>query len=264
MNDREHSSKHSSLLGARVLVVGMGGLGCPAALALSHAGVGEIHVCDDDVVAESNLHRQILYRDEDVGRHKLEAAIERLSSEGARNVVAHPTRLLPENARALVRSMHVVIEGADNFATKFLAADACHLESVPIIHGAAVRFIGTALSVGADGGPCYRCVFEDLLPPAQSPNCQEAGVMGPVVGVVGALLADLALDVLLGDVRRQGTIFNYDGKSGAMRSVELEARSTCPLCGTEAKKIQNLSPELYGAAQASSASSLGSSSPAPN
>ncbi len=239
----------SPLSHQRVLIVGLGGLGCPAAIALAAAGVGELHICDDDIVDLTNLHRQVLFEPEDVGRHKIDAGLERLRKYGDTRLISHRTRLLPENARSLVADVDLVVEGADNFATKFLAADACHLESRPIVHGAAVRMVGTALSVAARGAPCYRCVFEDLLPPEDAPNCTGAGVMGPVVGVVGALMADLALDVLTGDQTRQGSLFSYDGKKNRLREVRVSGRKACPLCDRSASEsIREISRELYGAA----------------
>jgi molybdopterin/thiamine biosynthesis adenylyltransferase len=232
----------------KALIVGLGGLGCPAAMALARAGVGELHLADDDVVAESNLHRQVLFFDTDIGKDKLLAAQDRLLQLGAARVVLHPSRFLPENARELAHGMDVVIEGADNFATKFLAADACYLEKVPVVHGAAVRFVGTALSSAPVGGPCYRCLFEDLLPSDQAPNCSGAGVMGPVVGVVGALLADLALDWLSGDASRAGLMHSFDGKTVQLRTVPISSRLDCPLCGANSQEpIRTLSRELYGA-----------------
>ena len=197
-------SRRERLSTKKVLVIGTGGLGCPLSLALARAGAGLI-LSDDDVVDVTNLHRQILFTDADVGTPKLDAAKRALLKEGASSVEIRRTRFLPETAEALVSDVDLVVEGADNFATKFLAADTCFLQKTPIIHGAAVRWIGTALSVSAAGGPCYRCLFEDLLPADNAPNCTEAGVMGPVVGIFGALMADLALDVLLGDPRTGGT-----------------------------------------------------------
>jgi molybdopterin/thiamine biosynthesis adenylyltransferase len=226
------------------LLVGLGGLGCPAALALARAGVGRLILVDDDLVDLTNLHRQILYLETDVGRHKLDAAKDALGRAGAREVVLQRTRLLPETARGLIASADVVLEGSDNFATKFLAADAAHLEGKPIVHGAAVRLHGTAWLVNAGGAPCYRCLFEDLLPEGSAPNCSEAGVLGPVVGIVGALMADLALDVLLGETSREGTIFSYDGKRDRLRSTPVTRRADCPLCG-ERPLIHSIEERRY-------------------
>lgn len=229
------------------LIVGLGGLGCPAALALARAGVGTLLLCDDDVVDATNLHRQILYTTQDVGRDKLDAARDSLLAEGARTIELVRSRFLPENSRALVRRADIVLEGADNFATKFLASDACFLEKKPVVHGACVRFVGTAWWVGALGRPCYRCLFEDLLPDEEAPNCSGAGVFGPVVGVVGALMADLALDALHGTSDRAGQVFSFDGKRQVLRASSVSARSDCPLCTTETDEIRitDVSRHLY-------------------
>ncbi len=244
------STPQTLLAEKRVLIVGMGGLGCPAALALAHAGVGELLLCDDDRVELTNLHRQILFSDADVGRDKLDAAQDALEKEGARKVTLLRTRLLPKVARELVREADVVVEGADNFATKFLTADACYLEGRPVVHGAGVRTHGTVFSVSANGAPCYRCLFEDLLPDGTAPNCSSDGVLGPVVGVIGALMADLALDLLLSDPSRSGSIFSFDGKKVSLRSTLITPRKDCPLCGPAAiERIQTLSRALYAPSQ---------------
>lgn len=216
----------------RALVVGLGGLGCPVAAVLARVDELELWLCDDDLVDETNLHRQLLYREQDVGHHKLDAAEHALLELGVapERLRLVRSRLLPENARQLVRDVDVVIEGADNFATKFLAADAAHLEARPIVHGAGIRFLGTAWAVAEQGRPCYRCLFEDLPPGAQQ-SCSEAGVMGPVVGFCGALMADLALRVLGDDPTVFGRILTYDGQRDLLRQVEASARPACPLCG---------------------------------
>lgn len=236
---------------ARVLVVGVGGLGCPAALALARAGVGTLGLADDDEVDRSNLHRQILFGERDVGVAKLDAARRAVRAAATHATTAgakalelrlHRTRLLPDNALALVREYDLVVEGSDNFATKFLAADACALARVPIVHGSAVRWIGTALAVGPSARPCYRCLFEDV-PGEDAPNCAQAGVMGPVAGVVGAVQADLALAWLDG-APVEGQLVTFDGRTQALRRRTLARRADCPLCGN-ARSIERIRPESY-------------------
>jgi molybdopterin/thiamine biosynthesis adenylyltransferase len=232
---------------SRALVVGIGGLGCPAAIALARAGVDTLGIADDDLVEETNLHRQILFDDGDVGLPKVERAVRALGRRFPHvRVVAHPTRLLPANAVELVSGYDVVVEGSDNFATKFLTADACAIARVAVVHAAAVRWVGTALAVGARGAPCYRCLFEDI-PREDAPNCAEAGVMGPVVGVVAALQADLALSLLCGeDVA--GTLCAFDGWRDTFRRRKVPPRRDCPLCGSGAR-IESIETERYVAAE---------------
>jgi molybdopterin/thiamine biosynthesis adenylyltransferase len=192
-------------------------------------------LCDDDVVDEGNLHRQILYRDADIGADKLDAARGALSAEAARSgteIRLLRERFLPDNARDLVRVVDLVIEGADNFATKFLVADACFLERRPVVHGAAIRWVGTAWAVAPRGGPCYRCLFEEV-PSGPQASCDSAGVMGPVVGIVGALMAELALRTLSGR-GAFGELWSFDGKAELLRRVPVAARPACPLCGPTA------------------------------
>ncbi len=242
----------------RVLLVGVGGLGSPAAIALAKSGVGMIGIVDDDEVELSNLHRQILYSEADVGEPKLAAASRAIAAWAeprAVRVVVHGTRLLPANAVEIVSQYDVVVEGSDNFATKFLAADACALAGVPVVHGAAVRWYGTALAVGRQGRPCYRCLFEDL-PSDHSPNCDEAGIMGPVVGVIGAIQADLALGLLAGlpSANLHGTLVTFDGKADVLRRRTVAPRPDCALCGTDAR-IRRIDRERYVSAGARSPSS---------
>jgi molybdopterin/thiamine biosynthesis adenylyltransferase len=226
----------------RVLVVGIGGLGCPAAIALARGGVDVLGIADDDEVDVTNLHRQILFSDADVGKSKVAVATRVLSTRFGAKVEPHETRLLPHNAVDLISKYDVVVEGSDNFATKFLAADAARLAGKPIVHAASVRWHGTALAVGPHGGPCYRCLFEDV-PLENAPNCAEAGVIGPVVGVVAAAQADLALSVLEGaDV--YGELFTFDGKTLEHRRRRIARRRDCPLCG-DASAIRDIEAKRY-------------------
>jgi molybdopterin/thiamine biosynthesis adenylyltransferase len=227
------------------LIVGVGGLGCPAALLLARAGVGRLVLADDDVVEASNLHRQVLFSPSDVGRPKLEAARDALASAAPGvQVELLATRFLPDNALELASSVDLVLEGSDNFATKFLAADACHLASVPVVHGAAIRWRGTAWAVPPEGRPCYRCLFEDVPGAEAGLNCSEAGVMGPVVGLVGAIMADLALRVLSGDRGALGPITTFDGQRDTLRRVRIGPRPGCPLCGPQ-RQIFDLTESRY-------------------
>lgn len=214
-----------------VAIVGVGGLGTPAALALAHAGVGTLVLIDDDEVDRSNLHRQILFRDRDVGRPKLEAAEEALRATGVR-VEARKGRLTPASVD-LLKGADVVLECSDNYATKFLAADAAHLARVPLVHGAAIRWIGTAFAVGPEGRPCYRCVFEDIPAGAQA-GCDVAGVVGPVCGVIGALQAHLALQILDDPASAPyGTLMTLDGLRDELRVRKAARRNQCALCGVQ-------------------------------
>lgn len=231
---------------ARVLVVGLGGLGCPAAMVLARSGIGVLGLCDDDEVERTNLHRQILYSEADVGVLKVDAAVRALTTAAADCVIElrrHPTRLLPDDAVEMVTGYDVVLEGADNFATKFLAADACAIAGVPVVHASAVRWVGTALAVGRTARPCYRCLFEEPLAGTDAPNCAEAGVIGPVVGLVAAAQVDLALAVLDGrDV--DGELVTVDGHTGALRRRTIARRRDCPLCG-DAPRIARIETEMY-------------------
>ena len=238
-------TRSSELRHKSILVVGLGGLGCPVLWALAATGLGRVILCDDDAVSLSNLHRQLLYREADVGQDKLTVALGRLAELNPMlQVELARTRFLPDNALELVRAAHVVVEGADNFATKFLAADAAFLTGRPVVHGAGVRWTSTVFPVSPVGAPCYRCLFEDVPGADAGQNCDAAGVLGPVLGLGGALMADLALSLLLDDAARLGGIFTYDGKQDRLRHVRVSPRPGCPLCG-ERKSIFDIDEARY-------------------
>jgi molybdopterin/thiamine biosynthesis adenylyltransferase len=214
---------------SRVLIVGMGGLGCPAALGLAATPGLTLGLLDDDRVELSNLHRQILFDETDVGTPKVVAAARGLSRFGlSATLELHEQRLLPETALSLMRDYDVIVEGSDNFATKFLAADAARLASRPVVHGAALQWHGTALLSAGTGGACYRCVFEDL-PQGDAPSCDTAGIVGPVAGIVGAYMAQFALRILGGQALA-GSFVSVDGRRGQVRERVFGRRDGCTLC----------------------------------
>lgn len=227
-----------------VLLVGAGGIGAPAAIALAEAGVEELAIADDDLIELGNLHRQILFSDADVGAHKIDAIVAALRARTPRLVVRPiRERALPDSALGLIGGAAVVVDACDNFATRFLLADACALAEVPVVHAAAVRWKATVMAVGARGRPCYRCLFEDL-PEGPAPDCATAGVVGPVCGVAGALAADAALRLLAGDASVLGRVLTYDGLGDVLRAAPVRARAGCPLCG-ERRVIRSLDPARY-------------------
>jgi molybdopterin/thiamine biosynthesis adenylyltransferase len=194
----------------------------------------------------TNLHRQILFRDEDVGRPKLDAFAEALRRRWpGTQVELHRGRALPATVAAICAGAAVVVDATDNFASRFLLADACALAGVPVVHAAAVRWTATVMAVSPTGRPCYRCLFEDV-PAEGGPDCATAGVAGPVCGVAGALAADRALRILAGDASAYGEIATYDGRRDVLRAVPVRARRACPLCG-EARGVHDLDPARYQA-----------------
>lgn len=225
---------------ARVLSVGCGGLGSPALRTLTLSGVRDFVLLDDDMVDVGNLHRQTLYDDADVGRPKVEVAAQKLRAlapDSPVRVEPRFERLSPANAERLLQEDVVVVEGADNFASKFLAADAAHLSGRPIVQAGAVRWTGWALAQVPGKTACLRCVFEDI-PRGQPDTCAVAGVIGPVVGVLGALQAALALPLLAGDERNAGVLYSYDGLRGRLTRIPVSRRDDCPLCRGDIRDLE--------------------------
>jgi len=218
----------------QVLLIGAGGLGCGAALALAAGGARELLVIDDDVVDETNLHRQILHAESALGQPKAESLAATLR-ERFPEVRVTPVlgRFDASSALRLLADCAVAIDGSDNLATKFLANDAAVLARRPLIHGAAVETWGQLLTVPVGGRPCYRCLFEELPPPdAQAPSCAEAGVLGPVPGAIGALQAAEALRILRGESPAlTGRLIRYDSRLMTMRAIKFNRNPECGVCG---------------------------------
>lgn len=225
-------------------VVGVGGLGCPAAWALARAGVA-LRLLDEDRVERSNLHRQLLFTEGDVGERKVDAAARALAPFTRVEAVAE--HVAPERALELLRGASVVVEGSDNLATKFLVADACAALGVPVVHGASVGWRATVLPVAWGAGPCYRCVFEDLPSGDDAPDCATAGVYGPVTSVAGAVMAADALRLLAGDTSTAGVLARYEGWAQWFRATRMARRRDCPLCGDGAR-AGSLDASRYGRA----------------
>lgn len=226
------------------MLIGAGGIGAPCALALAAAGVTRLVIADDDRVEISNLHRQILFSEADVGRPKLDAFAAAIGRRyPSTSIELFRGRALPATAPSIVAGAGVVIDATDNFASRFLLADACALARVPVVHAAAVRWSATVMAVSAEGAPCYRCLFEDV-PGGDAPDCATAGVAGPVCGVAGALAADRALSILGGDQSAFGAIVTFDGLRDVLRSVSIRARAGCALCGRD-RSVRDLDPSRY-------------------
>lgn len=223
---------------ARVLVLGTGGLGSPAALYLAAAGIGTLGLADFDRVELHNLHRQILHSTEAAhsSRPKLDSAVARLREVNPHvQIQTHPEGLQPTNARALFAAYDIVVDGTDNFPTRYLANDAAFLTGIPLVYGAVFQFEGQAsLFDPHRGGPCYRCLFPKMPQPGEVPNCAEAGVLGALCGIIGSLQALEAIRYILqlgNGLRHQ--LFTFDALSMTSRQLKIKADPACPLCGPQ-------------------------------
>lgn len=225
------------LMDAQVLVVGAGGLGSPVLLYLAAAGVGTLGVVDFDTVDVSNLQRQILHDTQAIGELKTASAAQTLAALNPEvEVTEHPLKLARDNARALIQSYDLIIDGSDSFATRYLVNDACVLEARPLLYGAIDQFEGqvSLFNVKTSEGrsPCYRCLFPKPPPPGSVKNCAEAGVFGVLPGVVGSLMATEAIKHLLRLGKSlAGTLLHYDALYSELRRVALKRNSNCAVCG---------------------------------
>jgi molybdopterin/thiamine biosynthesis adenylyltransferase/rhodanese-related sulfurtransferase len=224
-----------------VLLVGAGGLGSPAALYLAAAGVGRLGILDFDVVDESNLQRQIVHDTSWIGKPKLESAKARLNGLNPHvSVETHPTALDSSNALQIMASYDVIVDGTDNFETRYLTNDACYLLKKPNVYGSIFRFEGQASVFWPDRGPCYRCLYPEPPPPGLVPSCAEGGVLGILPGVVGGIQATEALKILLGiGEPLVGRLLLYDALGMRFEELKLRRDPKCPLCG-ESPTIKEL------------------------
>jgi len=218
---------------ARVLVVGAGGLGSPSALYLAAAGVGTIGLVDADLVDLSNLQRQVLHGSATLGRPKLDSAEARLRDLNPNvRVVRHAERLTSANAMRILAGYEVVLDGSDNFPTRYLVNDAAFLSGIPDVYGAIFQFEGQASVFAAKGGPCYRCLFAEPPPPGMVPGCAEAGVLGALPGVIGSIQAMETIKLLLGiGAPLIGRLLMFDALGMSFRELALQRDPSCPLCG---------------------------------
>lgn len=225
------------LAASRVLIVGAGGLGAPAALYLAAAGVGTIGLVDDDVVEESNLHRQLLYGTADIGRPKLAAAVARLANVNPFvRVMRHETRLDRGNARALIGDYDIVLDGTDTFAARYAINDACVALGVPFVYGSVARFEGQVSVFGAPTGPCYRCLFPQPPAPGSVPTCAEEGVLGVLPGMIGLWQATEVLKWCAGTgASLAGRLLLYDALAARTHEVKVPRQPDCPACGAAAR-----------------------------
>lgn len=239
----------SKLREARILVVGMGGLGSPASLYLAAAGVGTLGLADNDTVESSNLHRQILHDDRSTGREKVQSARERLLllNPEVRIELIHEG-ITTENAVEVFSRYDLIVDGTDNFPTRYLINDAAFLSGKPVVYGSIFQFEGqVSVFHPSAGGPCYRCLFPELPEPGTVPNCAEAGVFGALCGIVGSWQASEAIKWVLGiGEPLMGRMKVLDTLSGRDQIVSLKKDPDCPLCGSS-PEISGIEPDRYTA-----------------
>ncbi len=223
----------AKLKSASVLLIGTGGLGSPLGLYLASAGVGRIGLVDFDVVEITNLQRQVLYTHEDVGKPKLEAAQKRLTAINPYiTVQTHPARLASDNALEILKGYDVIVDGTDNFPTRYLVNDACVLLGKPNVYGSIFRFEGQASVFYAEKGPCYRCLYPEPPPPGLVPSCAEGGVLGILPGIIGTIQATEAIKLILGSGEPLiGRLLLFNALKMRFRELKLRKSPTCPACG---------------------------------
>jgi adenylyltransferase/sulfurtransferase len=226
------------LKASRVLLVGAGGLGSPLGLYLAAAGVGHLGLVDFDLVDLTNLHRQVIHGTKDLGRPKLDSARDRIADVNPHvHVETYDVRLTSQNALEILRGYDVVVDGTDNFPTRYLVNDACVLSGIPNVYGSIFRFEGQVSVFATERGPCYRCLFREPPPPGLVPSCAEGGVLGVLPGLVGMLQATEAIKLLLGIGQPLvGRLLLVDALRAQFRTLKLQRDPECPACGTHELK----------------------------
>ena len=222
------------LKAAKVLLIGTGGLGAPLGLYLAAAGVGRLGLVDFDVVDFTNLQRQVTFTTQDVGKRKIEAARDRLQGLNPEiQIDTHEAKLTSENALTILRDYDIIVDGTDNFPTRYLVNDACVLLGKPNVYGSIFRFEGQATVFALDDGPCYRCLYPEPPPPGLVPSCAEGGVLGVLPGIVGSIQANETIKLIIGRGESlKGRLLIFDALKMKFRELRLRKNPDCPLCGT--------------------------------
>jgi len=226
-------SGQKMLKSSSVLLIGAGGLGSPLGMYLAAAGVGRIGIVDFDVVEFSNLHRQVVYSTDDVGKSKLAAAKSRITAINPNvEVQTHETHLSSQNALEILKDYDIIIDGTDNFPTRYLVNDACVLLGKPNVYGSIFRFEGQASVFYAKEGPCYRCLYPEPPPPGLVPSCAEGGVLGVLPGIIGTIQAVEAIKLIIGEGEPLiGRLLLFDALKMKFRELKLRKNLACPVCG---------------------------------
>ena len=221
------------LLKAKVLIIGAGGLGSPAALYLASAGIGKIGIVDFDKVELNNLQRQIVHTFKSVGEPKVESAKNTLNAINQDvEIVPYELRLTSENILDIIKDYDIIVDGSDNFPTRYLVNDACVLSGKPLCHGGIFRFDGQAITILPEKSACYRCLFPEPPPPGLVPSCQEAGILGAVAGVIGTIQANEVLKYVLGIGNLlAGKLLVFNALDSSFRQVKVPRNPECPVCG---------------------------------
>lgn len=221
------------LLNAKVLVIGCGGLGSPCVYYLAGAGIGKIGLVDSDKVELNNLQRQIVHFMKDIGKQKTESAKEKLESINPDvEITTYPIRLTSGNIMDVIKEYDIIVDGSDNFPTRYLVNDACVMSNKPFSHAGILRFDGQAITVIPGQGPCYRCLFPEPPPPGMVPSCQEAGILGVVAGILGMVQATEVLKYILGKGELLiGKLLVFNALEMSFRKLNIQRNFSCHLCG---------------------------------